>query len=292
MMLRALIILLFLCSAASAQTCGPDAVPAPAAAHGLTCEVFWDDFTSSSTVDLANTGLPGFKWYLQRTGTSVPTNPADIQFVAGGMKITPSSQTTNDLWNVTSCFATDGIGGYVGNAVQGSMYVDITITSLSDPGGTLWWPVLWALGFRQLGGGTPPGGYPFASPEIDFMEHTGGGRNLHQWEIFGGGSQTDTFVEYGGFVPGSLNPDEKIGALILAPEINGGTGTVVGYVNEVADAHVPATWSPGGTYSATTTTPICFLFTTGYLQPLVLRAFKVFVPPPSAGASRPRRGLH
>jgi hypothetical protein len=291
MMLRALGVLLFLCSTASAQTCGPDPVPAPAAAHGLTCEIFWDDFTSSSTVDLANTGVPGFKWYLQRTGTPIPTNPADIQFVAGGMKITPSSETTNDLWNVTSCFAT-GSGTYVGNSPQGSMYVDITITSLSDPGGTRWWPVLWALGIRQVAGGTPPGGYPFVSPEIDFMEHTGGGRNLHQWNILAPGSQTDTFVEYGGFVPGSLNPGDKVGTLILAPELNGRTGTAVGYINEAPDAHAPATWTPGATYSTTTTMPLCFLFTTGYNRPLVLRSFKVFAPPSPPGAGRPRRGLH
>jgi GAF domain-containing protein len=53
----------------------------------------------------------------------------------------------------------------------------------------------------------------------------------------------------------------------------------------------PATWIPGGTYSVTAEMPMCFLITSGYQQPLVLRSFEVFVPPPQPGIGRLRKGL-
>src|ERR1700676_5441592 len=40
-------------------------IPAIAAANGLNTLAFYDDFNSSSTFDLSNTGSAGFKWYLK-----------------------------------------------------------------------------------------------------------------------------------------------------------------------------------------------------------------------------------
>jgi hypothetical protein len=265
----------------AAPSCGPDAAPAPAVAHGLTCEVFHDDFTSSSTVDLGHTHAPGFKWYLQRCCGAPELNSADITFVAGGMQLKPSSALDpGDLYNMGSCFITGGTpgpGALVGTAIGGSMYVQITITALNDPGGTRWWPALWTLGEFQVGASPTPTP-TWYSPEVDFLEHLGGGRNLHYW--VNGDGVTGSFVEFGGFTPGSLNPGDSIGALILRPEDNGGTGFALGYVNDVADAHAPATWiAPASPYSNTAVTPMCFLLTTGLNQPLVLRSFKVFQAP-------------
>src|ERR1700730_10499157 len=102
----------------------------------LPCEVFWDHFTSSSTVDLADTRAPGFKWYIHNRWPGLAsgdaawqnfdiTNPSDITFVAGGMRLNPSVNTVNDGVNMISC-ATNGVAGqYVGTAIQGGMYVDI-----------------------------------------------------------------------------------------------------------------------------------------------------------------------
>jgi hypothetical protein len=280
----ALAALLLLCSVAHAL-CAPGPVPAPAAARGLTCKIFWDDFRSPSTVDLADTRASGFKWYLDWAHT----NPADIAFVAGGMQLTPSSNTSNDLFNISSCSGPGGSYQYVGNAVGGSMYINVTISSIGTAGpGAMWWPAVWALGVQQIYRPDPPP-TPFNSPEVDFIEHTGGARNLHQWFIYTGG-QTETWTPYANTPP--FLGGETLGTLILKPEQNGGVGTVVGYLNDIVEAEsTPATWTPGGTYSVTAEMPMCFLITSGYQQPLVLRSFEVFVPPPPPGIGRPRKGL-
>lgn len=43
----------------------PPTPPPVAAQYGLTNRTFFDDFTSLSTIDLGNTGAPGFNWYPQ-----------------------------------------------------------------------------------------------------------------------------------------------------------------------------------------------------------------------------------
>lgn len=271
-----------------AQTCGPDVAPAPAVAHGLTCEVFWDDFTSLSTVDLTDSRAPGFKWYIHNASPGhlqAPTPPGDIALVAGGLQITPSRNTGEDLFNMESCAWTGPPAsypaGWVGNAVQGSMYIDVKVSSIGalNPAAH-WWTALWALGVQQYFSAFPSP-VNFSSPEIDFIEYSGGGRNLHQWDIFTSGSQTDTYTSYA--VTPTFVDGETLGTLILAPESNGGVGKVEGYLNDVVEgSSTPVTWSPGGTYSITTNIPLCFLITSGYQQPLVLRSFRVFAAPSSS----------
>lgn len=272
-----IIVFVLFCPSAFAQTCGPDPAPAPAVAHGLTCEVFWDDFTSSSTVDLNNTGNPGFKWYLQKCcGATGPTNPADITFVPGGMQLIPSSNDSmKDLYNMGSCFIGSG-GTLVGNAISGSMYVEITITYIEDFGAFSWWPALWALGKYQLGAGPRPA-YPWDSPEIDYIEHLGGGRNLHYWHMTPSG-QTDHYRAYGDITPGLLH---SIGTLTLSPADNGGTGLAAGFVNGAPDNGPPFTWALSDPHDVVTTVPLCFLITTAWKNNLTLRSWKVFQAPPS-----------
>jgi hypothetical protein len=278
-----------LCAVAHAQTCGPDPVPGPAAAHGLTCEIFWDDFTSSSTFDLANTGAPGFKWYIRNVYGRV-LNPSDLAFVAGGVQITPSTNTAQDLYNIASCVPTGTRGVYNGTAVGGgSLYVNIKISAIApEVGGNLWWAALWMLGYRQIVGGWPV--LPAPSPESDVLEHSGGHRNLHQWDILNEmGSQTDTFTPLANtppFVNGTT-----YGTLILKPEDNGGTGTAVAYLNDELDAeNTPVTWAPGGTYSVTSVMPMCILMTSGFTQSLVVRSVQVFAAPTAPSGGGGRRG--
>jgi hypothetical protein len=274
----------FLLSSTSYAACGSDPVPAPAAAHGFTYEIFCDDFTSLSTIDLSNTGATNFKWHIQNPYREV-LNPADYTIVADGLQINPSTNTAHDYWNLESCFYVSH-GVYTGNTVQGGMYVDIKISSIApDPGGDFWWPALWMLGVFQFSNSTPP----LTSPEVDLLEHFSGGRNLHSWFIFSGG-QTDTFVGYA--TTPTFTNGNVYGVLILKPGQNGGTGTLVGYLNDIEEAmSFPVTWAPGATYGVTSEVPMCILMTTGYNQPMVVRSVQVFTTPPSPGSGRPRRGL-
>jgi len=296
-MLRAALVALLLSCSTALAVCGPDKAPAPAAAHGFTCEVFWDDFTSSSTVDLGNTRAPGFKWYINNRWPGLAsgyaawqnfniTNPSDIAFVAGGMRLTPSSNTANDGVNMMSCATTGVAGEYVGTAIKGGMYIDVQVTSISPivATGAMWWTALWSIGTNFLTALDP---YPATTrlAEVDFLEINTSARMLHEWQI--NHAAQDVTRKYYDQIPYANGM--TIGTLILPPELNGGTGTVVGYENEVVGVGPPVTWAPGGLYSTTTTYPQCFIITSGYNQAVTLRSWKVFAAPPPALAPTGRR---
>jgi hypothetical protein len=262
--------------------CGADPVPAPAAAHGFTSEVFCDDFTSLSTLDLANTQALGFKWYMLNFQGKV-SDPADFSIVAGGLQIQPTTNTSLDGINLQSCVFSDPANQvYIGNAFRGGMYINIRISAIPlGSGGELWWPAAWTAGVAVHEGGAPSPGWP-TFPEIDFIEHTGGGRNLHSW-AYGSG---DTYQQYANTavftVPASY------GVLILTPAQNGGTGTLIGYKNDALDSgQNPATWAPGGLYSETSVMPMCILFTSGYNEPFVIRSVQVWQSGPLGTSGKP-----
>lgn len=280
---------LFMLGPLHAQQCGPDIAPAQAAAHGFTCEVFWDDFTSSSTVDLADTRAPGFKWYIHNQWpglasgdvdwqTTAIGNPSDIAFVSGGMRLTPSTNTVHNGYNMMSCATTGVAGQYVGTAIQGGQYIEIHITSISPivvPSGSQWWAALWSIGTNFL---TAPDPYPSTTrlAEVDFMEINTSARMLHEWQI-NRVTQDVTRQPYGQL---TYTDDMTIGTLILPPESNAGIGTVIGYQNGVLGPGPPVTWTTGGLYSTTTTYPQCFIITSAYNQAVTLRSWKVFAAPP------------
>lgn len=260
-------------------------MPAPAAAHGFTYEIFCDDFTSLSTIDLGDTRVPGFKWYIQGAYNTT-TNPADFAIVPGGLQLTPDTNLNPEgLYNFGSCAGGGGSGMYVGNTFQGGMYVDIKLTTWGDHlNGNFWWPAAWMDSVNQLYLGPPPN---FYGPEIDFIENLFGGRALHSWYNGGSPHIYTTYASTPLFTSGN-----SYGVLILKPEQNGGTGKLEGYLNDVVEASsTPVTWSPGGDYSSTSELPLCIVFTAGYNQSVVIRSVQVFTTPPPSGGGRPRRGL-
>jgi hypothetical protein len=280
----------WLLSPAQAQ-CGPDPTPAPAAAHGFNCEVFWDNFTSLSTVDVNNTLAPGYKWYVAVAYGGV-TDASVFQQVSGGLQITPdlngAHPNSSSLYQMASCAIQ--ASGWVGTAVTGGMYIDVKLTTWGPQlGGNNWWPAGWTLGLVQLVGGLPTG-QTVNSPELDLREWAGTeARYTHIWQLpastdIGGQtyvSSTQTFVS-----------PTTYGVLVLKPAQNGGTGTVIGYLNDAVETNsTPVTWSPGGTNSNFSELPMCVLFTSGYNQPVVIRSVGVWQAtlPPQGGKLRGRR---
>jgi hypothetical protein len=287
--MRCLFPFILLCaSAAQAQTCGPDPVPAPASQQGFNCEVFWDGFASLATVDVNDTLAPGFKWYVKGSGFVEPSS-AFVQ-TAGGLQITP---TNNDpvtgLYQLGSCASTGG-GNHVGTTVTGSMYVDIKLTTWgSQLGGNNWWPAAWMLGGEQLYAIRVPTTGIIDSPEIDLREwaNAGDARHYHFWHIIGSGGAPDgSQADIGNYVYVSSTPafvsGYIYGASLLDPTLNRGTGAVTGYLNDFIETNsTPVTWSPGATIQNTTLKPMCILFGSGYNQPIVIRSVQVWQTAPA-----------
>jgi hypothetical protein len=277
-------LLSWLLTGAARAACGPDPLPAPAAAHGFNCEVFWDNFDSLSTIDLGNGLASGFKWYVTVAYGGV-TDASVFAQTSGGLQITPdvngSHPNSSSLYQLSSCAPTATTGVWVGNTVTGSMYIDIKLTTWGPQlGGNNWWPAAWTLGANQIAGNMPATGN---SPEIDLREWAGTEpRYIHYWPPtgadLGGGSYVSSTPA---FVSG-----DTYGALLLDPSINGGTGTVIGYLDDLLETNsTPISWTAGGLYSNSTLLPMCILFTSGYNQAVVIRSVGVWQtgPPPTGG---------
>jgi hypothetical protein len=284
-------------SAALSASCGPDAPPAPAVAHGFNCEVFYDNFDHpiGTTVDMGQTWAPGFKWYLQG-GQAYPLNPADVAIQApgteiGGLRLIPdidwtaanSATNFNGLWNMGSCAwvsVPDNVWVGQQNVVQGSMYMQVQMSSISNGTGGYWWPAIWNLATGRLFESTAA-----HNPEIDFFEFLGGGRNIHDWL----GASDPSPTPYGNANTIVYPTPKTYGVLILKPGDNGGVGTIRAYEGaaagtETLDNSHNVTWAPGGLYSSTSEMPLCFLITSGYNQAIVIRSIRVWqVTPPGAG---------
>jgi hypothetical protein len=290
MIARYLIAFLLLWGAAQAQTCGPDRVPAPAATQGFNCEIFWDGFTSLSTVDVNNTLAPGFKWYVQVAGNTVTPATAFVQ-TGGGLQITPATNdATYGLWNMGSCAAL-GSGNHVGTTISGSMYVDIQLTTWGlKLGGNNWWPATWMLGSEQIYAVRVPTTGVIDSPEPDVLEGIASAvRYFHFWHIVGSGgppdgSQTDSTgggIQYVSSSP-TFASGYTYGVLLLDPLVNSGTGVVIGYLNDfIEGTSTPVTWGSGSIFTNTTRKPMCILFTSGNAQPIVIRSVQVWTTTPT-----------
>jgi hypothetical protein len=276
-------LLVLLAPPAAGAACGPHTVPAPAAAHGFTCETFWDDFTSLVTIDLGDTRKQGFKWY-PHSHYGITTSPAAFSIVAGGLQLSPTTDTSNDVYNMTTCPGSAGeSGGW--NDVVGGMYVNIKVSVIAAQPATQprWWPAFWMEGSDAIRGSRAAQAWPNDNPEIDLLEMFYGGavaRYLHNWYTPPAGTPvTDngsaTYVASPSFANGNT-----YGALVLKPEQNGGVGTIVGYLNDVVEASsTPKTWTNGGLYRGYAEVPLCVLLTAGYTWPIVVRSVQVWQAP-------------
>jgi hypothetical protein len=298
-----MILILLLPSTAGAQTCGPDPAPAPAAAWGYTCEVFWDHFDDIATIDVNNTKAPGFKWYVNNRwpglaagrnwNTTTITPPGDIAIVSGGMRLTP---TFDDGVNMQSCVTNGLPNSWNGYAIPGRFYVEVEVTSVSPSIGIVppntWWPAFWTMAVEFLSAPDPSPALIIHS-ELDIFESINNpgstGRNVHWWSV-NGTSQTDHPVTYGADT--TVLNGNKFAALVVSAEQNGGTGFVAGYVNDVhqtSGGPGDRAWPPAdANYNKTATDHHCLMISSGKNQALTLKAVKVWGPPPASGGGRVR----
>jgi hypothetical protein len=184
-----------------ATLAGAETASAPpdyVAALGYTVRTFSTDFTLA-TVDLANSGKPGFSWYPwnlfeQRANTGAIRLNADGSVTLAGDTTGPNAE----LMTATQAHNNDG---FVGTAFGGGAYIEATLKFNPDDVARVrfrGWPSFWALSLEGLKGSI----YQYANQwpgqalgyeqniETDFFEylffpHSGSanayGASLHLW---------------------------------------------------------------------------------------------------------------
>ena len=284
---------------AAKAACGPDTAPSQAAAWGYTCEVFFDNFTTSGTsnIDINDTLNPRFKWFVHNKwpglfagfpdwANSDTTPVGDITVDPGGhgIKITPSLNNTTTHFQMMSCATNNGMSyQWIGTALTGGFYFEVGFYSISPPGqqaGQLHWASAWMLPTKE----------DMANPayirhsEIDLFEANSNTRFVHSLDPVTG----DTPRRYGGFI--SQTTPHSYGVLIVPAAANGGTGFLRGFVDGAVDPfNTDATWTPSDKlFSFIETDHHCFLMTSGYRQSMILQYVRVFAQPPPGSGRRDR----
>lgn len=99
----------------------------PPAAWGINTSVFFDDFLSSSTIDLAQTGAPGFNWYLlggwPASGSWLNFNPARITVAGSLMTLAPAAV---GFTFVNSIAPVAGGTSYIGHVFQNPFLLEFS----------------------------------------------------------------------------------------------------------------------------------------------------------------------
>lgn len=280
--------------AATARICGPDSAPSPASTNGYTCEVFWDNFGSSSTIDSSNTKAAGFKWYLNNKWPSLaegdsqwqnfPVTPSgDVTIVAGGLQDNPSTNPGPTVGGVdiNSCVTTGNPRQRYGYAIDANRgyYIDVNWASESSAGqqgGNNWWPVIWMISSEFVAGLDPSPSTAFFG-EVDIVEDINvtppTTRFVHAWSITGGVA-TDNNAAVGKYQGGLPH---TYGMLEIPERAGGGTGSITAYIDDATDPGGSAkTWTSGNVYEVLETQHYCMLITSGHSQAIVLGSIRVW----------------
>jgi hypothetical protein len=261
-----------------------DAVPAPAAAWGLTKETFCDNFTSASTIDTTDSKLAGFKWYIHNTWPSSssnygwttlpPTTLAEFS-VSSGLTMQPASATPGAgtaIEEFNTC-VTNASSGYIGTTFKPPFYIDVTATwaygTSGPPSWTTaqWWPIAWTEPAPLFTLGNS-GSLNYT--EFDLFEGPYG-KSAHFWSWAnneGGVIATQNSQNFASGVP--------IGTLVIPTTMNSGTGLVKGYNNEVADASLNFTYTTSGNFSDIDNEQNCILLSGGHGWPMTITSIKIF----------------
>lgn len=221
------------CAAPFTPTPHPDA-----AAFGFKTLTFFDDFNSSSTIDLSNTGAPGFNWYLQNAWphatsqgggwsglfTAPVTTAGDVTVANSILSLAGGGGASNGLMLNSAC--PNGTG-FVGNVFGGGFYLEAKIATGTQT-------LLWAMPIEFFTGSVN------AAVEFDMFEYNTGAIDMfvHEWNFSGGSVTNDSSDEgFGGGpnFPMTVYTDfHTYGWLWVPASKNGGTtGFFQRYVNGV-----------------------------------------------------------
>lgn len=287
----------------SHPACGPDAAPAVAAALGFTCEVFWDNFLTSNSIDVNNTGDPNAcpassdnsygnifrhtcNWFTTAAwpgsvdgGAALPTTPTPLGDYSiragGGLVLSPAVNIAGGLIN--SCAYSSRPPGYQGWGPTGGYYIDIARSWTGSTGGpessSGWtFPVSMYTGTAT--------GKTFTFTEVDFYESLYGA-NIHDWAV-------PAFSQHTAQFNGADNNLTQGFAVIP-----GSPNTMQYYENDVAFSGATLNFGAGiapstpagplgqpvGTYSDVLAQINCIIFSAGVGQPHTITKVQVWQKP-------------
>ena len=116
--------------------------PANPGASGYSL-VFDDEFNSISTIDVNNTGAPGYNWYAS-SFVAGPTSPGNIQVANGALTLVQSNN--NFSYGIGTAGPANNADGFVGQAFGGGAYYEarIKFNPANVNPATTNWPSFWA----------------------------------------------------------------------------------------------------------------------------------------------------
>ena len=251
--------------------------PADVTAAGYVRTSFFDDFDDTSSIDMTNSGDPGFKWYCKSNWPSVGWNTGRPDFDPSTISVVDSvlhngSITANNLYGLVSACDNGVAGDFNGYSFRNGAYFECSMAF--DPtlahGTGSGWPAFWLHGMNLFlhEGVTDVSeldvfeAYPASTGTVSTL------MSLHEWNIPSGQSRDSTNNSV--VLPGNPTLDlthfHRYGALWIPMSKNGGTGLLKRYFDGV---HIP---SADLSYTATTdSTPT----STGANPPSPTGAFSV-----------------
>jgi len=300
----------------SKSSSGPP-VPPPAQAYGLTTSLFADDFTTTSTIDMANTGAPGFNWYLKQawphivdTGafpwsywqSAAATSPGVIS-QSGSVVTLASDNVGNDVVLSTAC--SNGTG-YVGSVFGAqSLYYEFSMAfdpTLSNDSGTppqsVRDPIGWTVGINFATG------LATTYTELDICECGSTVADvihpyfaLHDWTTTASTASSTVNPNYNSFSGSPTYTNQNVfGALVLLPADNGGVGVVKFFLNNVYLPAQDVQFAATGQFSALQTQKAFMIISAGLSWPVHYDFFRIWggtvrLPAPTVSGLSPTSGV-
>ena len=197
-------IILLLCASSAGLAAGFD--PNNPAASGYSL-VFDDEFKTVATIDINNTQLPGFNWYVQYPFGPEVTPPTDINVTNGVLTLSPQpGDGSAGGWLATAVKTNSNPEGYNGCAFGGGFYVEAKISF--DPtniGAGTGWPSFWGESLQHIiGGALPADQWPGqAVGYVHFIED-----DFFEYDTYGSGVDTfgGNFIDWYGIYNVTCSP--------------------------------------------------------------------------------------
>lgn len=246
-------------SGASAAAAAPftPSQPTPANTWGYSTLALWDDFNSTSTIDVNNTLDSGFKWYTRYLQTATITTvipPTGLSVNGSVLTITPD--TTGGWLTTKGCIGTRPNVTLVGDTLQtqGGAYYECRMSYNAALKQNPWWPAFFtfdnqltlslcnSLTFRASG-----------YAELDAMEAVWNGSGnpileMTRWTWYSAASQirNTNYTPNVGTAAGNDGLMHSYGLLHVPQALNGGTGLIQAYFDGVHQAACDITYTTAG----------------------------------------------
>ncbi len=151
--------------------------PRPAVRAGYNRLAFYDNFSSTKSIDIRGTNRPGYKWYTTEWFDAPDISPDNI--AVSNSVLTLGGGTSEIVWGLHSAIASPEPPYYTGTVFSGGAYFEARIAFDPAQGANATaWPAWWSIAIEHIYSEENPtdGQWPGQEPgyvhfaELDFME--------------------------------------------------------------------------------------------------------------------------